>query len=285
MRSRGWLLTIWEEKVILPSLQSCIEKDDKVDYFIGGHELTPTTNKKHIQGFIYFQNAVTRGGLERRLGLDKGSCHSEAQRGLASQAAEYSKKDNDIWFECGVIPDENNKKQSAWDYILEMIENGNTNLDIMRHYPQEFARCRGAIDAMRMEMTLSQLNEWRDVKVHYIWGRTGSGKTRGVLDSVDDRTDVYRITDYKHPWDSYRGQSTIMFEEFRSSVSCEKMLIYLDGYVCELPSRYNNKASAYDTVYIVTNIPFEEQYHNLQMNHPETFAAFKRRFSTISELN
>jgi hypothetical protein len=285
MRSRGWILTIWEDKVNLPSIQSCIESDDKVQYFIGGHELTPTTNKKHIQGFIYFQNAVTRGGLERRLGLNGGDCHSEAQRGLHSHAAEYSAKDNDVWFEHGTIPDENNQKQSSWDYILEMIENGMSNLEIMRKYPAEFARCRGAIDAFRMEMVLAQLNEWRDVKVHYIWGKTGSGKTRGILEGHTDRSDVFRITDYKHPWDSYRGQSVVMFEEFRSSLPCEKMLIYLDGYICELPSRYNNKASAYETIYIVTNIPFEEQYANIQMNHPETFAAFRRRIDTITELN
>lgn len=285
MRSRGWILTIWEDKVILPSLKIAIESDDKIQWFIGGHELTPSTQRKHIQAYVYFENPITRGGLEKRFGLNKGDMHSETQRGLSSQASEYAEKDGDIWLTLGVIPNDNNRKQSAWDYILEMIEHGESNLQIMRRYPQEFARCRGAIDAFRMEMVLAQLNEWRDVQVHYIWGKTGSGKTRGVLESVEDKSDIFRITDYKHPFDSYRGQSVVMFEEFRSSLPCEKMLIYLDGYICELPSRYNNKASAYETVYIITNIPFEEQYHNIQMNHPETFNAFKRRIDTFTELN
>lgn len=285
MRSRGWILTIWEDKIDLPSLKNMIESDDKIEYFLAGHEISPTTGTKHLQGFVYFHNGITRGGLERRLGFNKGDCHSEPQKGLHSQAIEYCSKDSDIAIEYGNIPEQNSQKQSAWDYIIEMIEHGQSNLEIMRKYPSEFARCRGAIDAMRMEMVLAQLNEWRDVDVHYIWGKTGSGKTRGILEGHADRSDVYRITDYKHPFDSYRGQSVVMFEEFRSSLKCEQMLIYLDGYVCELPSRYNNKAASWETVYLVSNIPLEEQYVNVQMNHPETFAAFKRRLTTITELN
>lgn len=284
MRSRGWVLTLWEDRINVEDLRSHISADPKIEYFLAGREISPSTGSVHLQGFVYFQNAITRGGLERRLGLKKGDCHSEAKRGLIQHCIDYCSKDNDIIIEYGDVPTENNQKQSAWDYILEMVENGASNLEIMRAYPSEFARCRSAVDAMRMEMVLSQLNEWRDVDVHYIWGKTGSGKTRSILEG-HDRSDVFRITDYKHPFDSYRGQSVVMFEEFRSSLKCEQMLIYLDGYICELPSRYNNKAASWETVYIVTNIPLEEQYVNVQMNHPETFAAFKRRLTSVVEVN
>jgi len=286
MRSRGWLLTVWdcsEERI--EATKNLLAKDPKVRFCLMGQEVSPTTGKDHLQGWIYFENAVTRGGLNRRLGFESGVCHSEAQRGTVEQCIAYCSKEGSIVIEYGEVPTIDNLKESAWDYILEMIDMGHSNLEIMRRYPAEFARCRGAIDSMKMESTLAQLNEWREVKVNYIWGKTGSGKTRGVLDSVEDRTDVYRITDYKHPFDSYRGQSIIMFEEFRSSISLEKMLIYLDGYVCELPSRYNNKASAYDTVYIVTNIPLQDQYCNVQNNHPESYAALLRRIDSVEERN
>ena len=71
---------------------------------------------------------------------------------------------------------------------------------------------------------------------------------------------VYRVTDYDHPFDSYKGQDVIVFEEFRSSLKIQDMLNYLDGYPCELPCRYNNKLACFTKVYIITNISFNQQY-------------------------
>ena len=55
------------------------------------------------------------------------------------------------------------------------------------------------------------------------------------------------------------------------------MLNYLDGYPCELPCRYNNKLACFTKVYIITNIPFAQQYANIQTESKETWRAFCRR--------
>ena len=55
------------------------------------------------------------------------------------------------------------------------------------------------------------------------------------------------------------------------------MLNYLDGYPCELPCRYNNKLACFTKVYIITNIPFNQQYINIQAESKETWKAFCRR--------
>lgn len=94
---------------------------------------------------------------------------------------------------------------------------------------------------------------------------------------------VFRAINYKHPFDGYKGQDVILFDEFRSSLMIDDMLKYLDGYPVMLPCRYSDKVACFTKVYIVSNIPFEKQYPNVQINEPETFAAFKRRFTSISE--
>ena len=96
---------------------------------------------------------------------------------------------------------------------------------------------------------------------------------------------MFRVTDYRHPFDNYRGQKVILFEEFRSSLRVEQMLNYLDGYHCELPCRYANKVALWDSVFIATNIPLEEQYHSVQQNHPETWEALLRRIDHIAEVS
>ena len=95
---------------------------------------------------------------------------------------------------------------------------------------------------------------------------------------------VYRVTNYQHPFDSYAGQRVILFDEFRSSLPISDMLKYLDGYPVMLPCRYADKVACFAEVYIVSNIPIEKQYPNVQFEEPETWQAFCRRFHEVYEM-
>lgn len=123
-------------------------------------------------------------------------------------------------------------------------------------------------------------NTWRDLTVTYIFGLTETGKTRSIMEKYG-YSNVFRITDYDHPFDSYKNNSVLIFEEFRSSIKIQNMLNYLDGYPCELPARYNNKTACYLEVYIITNIFLEQQYVNIQVESPETWKAFLRRIDQV----
>ena len=89
---------------------------------------------------------------------------------------------------------------------------------------------------------------------------------------------MFRVTNYQHPFDGYACEDVILFEEFRSSLPIADMLKYLDGYPLKLPCRFNDKEACYTKVFVVTNIPMEKQYPNIQLEEPETWAAFLRRF-------
>jgi len=128
-------------------------------------------------------------------------------------------------------------------------------------------------------------NEFRNVEVTYIYGETGKGKTRYVAQKHGYKN-IFRVTksDPKtgHTvFDGYRGQDVLVFEEFRSSFKIEDMLNYLDGHPMVLPSRYNDKDAVYTKVYILSNWTFEQQYKNIQSEHPGTWRAFCRRIQNI----
>ena len=95
---------------------------------------------------------------------------------------------------------------------------------------------------------------------------------------------VYRVMDYAHPFDNYKGQDVILFDEFRSQLPLSAILGYLDGYPVELPCRYTNKIACFTKVFIVTNIPLEQQYPNVQQNEPGSWAAFKRRIQAVQHM-
>jgi hypothetical protein len=48
-----------------------------------------------------------------------------------------------------------------------------------------------------------------------------------------------------------------------------------------MPARYQNKVACYETVYLLSNLPFEELYKNLDL---ETRRAFRRRFTQIKNM-
>lgn len=92
---------------------------------------------------------------------------------------------------------------------------------------------------------------------------------------------VYRVTNYKHPFDAYKSEEVIAFEEFRSSLPVSDMLNYLDRYPLSLPCRYNDKTACYTKVYILTNIDLLCQYEEVQRREPETWKAFLRRINKV----
>ena len=122
---------------------------------------------------------------------------------------------------------------------------------------------------------------WRTLEVTYIFGKTGSGKTRSVMEKYGYEN-CYRVTDYKHPFDTYDGQDVIIFEEFRGGLKHGDMLNYLDGYPLLLPCRYFNRQACYTKVFLITNIPPEEQYLNVDRESRE---AFVRRIHVVSEFS
>lgn len=87
-------------------------------------------------------------------------------------------------------------------------------------------------------------------------------------------SNVYRVTDYAHPFDSYDCEDVIIFEEFRSSLPLGCMLNYLDIYPIKLPARYANKQACFTKIFIISNWELERQYQELQVTDKESYNAF-----------
>lgn len=124
-----------------------------------------------------------------------------------------------------------------------------------------------------------------NLKVVYIFGSAGVGKTSYVLDTFGD-DHVFRMTDYGsvhniERFDGYSGHDVLLFDEFRSQIVMSNMLNYLDIYPLQLPARFHNKTACYTKVFIVSNIPLSAQYPNIQRDNPTTWQAFLRRIHEV----
>ena len=210
------------------------------------------------------------------LGHSKARDISACMRMLRDQ---YNCRVPDTFEESGELPAEAERRVKQSEAILAMIEDGASDVEILRAYPPALNHLP-RIQQTRQAILADKYRRIRrtDLKVRYIHGATGVGKTRSILDEYGDEN-VYRVTNYKHPFDGYKSEPVIVFDEFRSSLPLADMLNYLDVYPLMLPSRYADRVACYTRAFIVSNIPIEKQYPIMQLEEPASYAAFRRRIN------
>ena len=73
---------------------------------------------------------------------------------------------------------------------------------------------------------------------------------------------VSQITNLKYDmkFDDYRNNSVLLFDEFYSQLSIQQMLNLLDNKITKLPCRYENKFNISNTIILISNNRFEQQY-------------------------
>lgn len=219
--------------------------------------------------------------------------HFEMAKGTAMQNKEYVSKTgkwekdrkretcvSGTFEEWGEMPVERQGARNDLADIYSMIKQGLNNFEIMEQVPDVMFHL-DKLEVVRQTIRDVEFSErWRDLEVQYIFGDTGLGKTRSIMEKYGYKN-VYRVTDYKHPFDGYMGQDVILFEEFRSSLTLGDMLKYLDGYPVVLPCRYANKQACFTKVYVCSNISLNQQYPEIQRESFEDFAAFLRRIKLV----
>ena len=248
-----------------------------------GEQQTP-----HTHLYAAFKSAVEFSTIQQRF----YGAHIESAKGSHRENRDYIRKEGkwlndakhetnlpDTFEESGELPPESDKRENQSEQVLAMLDDGASNEEIVRAFPAWIKNLR-SLNEMRQTLLEGRYrNEYRNLAVAYLWGKTGVGKTRSVMEKYG-YANVYRVTNYAHPFDSYHGENVILFDEFRSDLPTKDMLKYLDGYPLMLPCRYGDKVACFTIVYIVSNIPIEQQYPNVQHDEPETWRAFLRRFES-----
>lgn len=245
----------------------------------------------HTHVFIVFASRVRFSMIKRYF----EEAHIEKCKGSVSDNVNYVKKtgkwENDdskqekkiegTFEEYGTQPPDSKGKRSDMSELYQMVIDNMTNAEILAQN-QDYILQIDKIDKVRTTILTEKFKETvrLDLEVVYISGATGTGKTRGVLEK-NGYSNVYRVTDYFHPFDSYACQSVIAFDEFRSSLRIKEMLLFCDIYPIELPSRYANKYACYNKIYIISNWALEKQYPEVQKEDVETWEAFLRRIGKV----
>lgn len=296
-QSRKYLLTIQNptEKGYSHDIIKDILHALNVTYYCLSDEIA-STGTLHTHCFIYRRSGIRERTIRKHfpsVHFDNcyGTCRENRDYVLKSgKWAETDKAETKIkgsFEEFGSMPDEKQEKNPDASDLIEQLEAGQSTAEIIKSNAKFVFRSND-INILR-ETILSEkyLKEEREVEVIYLYGATGTGKTRSIFDS-NEISDICRITNYGNSanavkFDAYHGQGVLVFEEFHGQISIFDMLNYLDRYPVILPARYTDRVCCCHKIYITSNIPLEAQYPSIQYEKPEVWKAFLRRITKVVE--
>lgn len=180
------------------------------------------------------------------------------QRGKEAVARYCSKLDTRIagpWQSEGFSFDGQGKRTDLKprDDAVRQVLAGADPDELMRKEPKLLAFAKDFDRAYEIWMK-GEGKKLRDVHTLYVYGEAGVGKSLWAwLYGTRRGRDVYRLTDYAHPWDDYRGESVVVIEDFDGRMRLDDVLRWTDRYPTQLTARYANKMALYDTVIFTSN--------------------------------
>jgi len=234
-------------------------------YMVLGHEVCPETSRKHLQGYVAWENSRSLTKFQKDIGLKR--FHLEVTRGTPLQASDYCKKDGKFW-EHGTLPQQG--ERTDWQRAVNDLNEGTDLVTIVSEQPQLLPSIR----ALEKYKTLITKSTHRDVKIIFLIGSPGTGKTRWAWENYPD---LYSKPE-GHWWDGYTNQTTVLLDDYQGDISYTQFLKVLDRYPINLPIKGGFVPATYTTVIITSNTNYDKWYN-------ENPAAIKRRIHEIKNLD
>ena len=238
----------------------------KADFFVFQLEEGSKTSYDHYQIFAQFQSA-TRFSSIRKSFMSRGftvQYVAPRQHSVSSCLAYCSKSDTRLegpWTRGEASLPSTDAKTLLLEAENDLAE-GTTTVDSLLLNPETRGAARRHLTYLRAIEEAALRSRWsktdRHVTTHLLWGPPRTGKTWSLTHERYDYNDVYRVTDWDHPWDSYQAQRVLILDEFEAQVDFHILCQILEGYPMELSARYANRWAAWSDVWIVSNATLED---------------------------
>ncbi len=263
-RGRCWIFTDYHDLKHEELFQKSM---DYVRYVAYGNEVCPKTKRKHLQGWIQFNDTKNRRAVKNY--FESSQINVRVMNGTPEENDIYCSKESPLvsfgkWVSQGARSDS--------ETIHKRICDGATRKQIQDEFPGQYMRYHAGIDKMIAEATEVLRAEMRLVEVIVHSGITGSGKTISVMKKYPK---VYKKEGKSlRWWTSYKGQKVLLIDEYNNNVEIDILLVLLDVYRLELETKGASTWANWTTVYITTNLSMSEFHGNAKPAHRK--ALFRR---------
>ncbi len=243
MRSRGFCFTdfdvgryedkIWKDEVF---------KNHK--YLILGLERCPSTDRDHIQGYVYYTNPRSFQSVRKLL----RPAHVEVARGSPASNQAYCSKDQTV-SESGKLPIKG--KRSDLEEVHTLAKNQMRFDDLVEEIGYVAFKYEKFYNRI-YEYYYSKNTNYLKKKIIIYHGETGTGKTRRVHESHGN--DLYVAFDFKW-FDGYNQQRAVLFDEFTGHDNLLGWMLRLtDGYHIQVQVKGGTTSWMPEFIYFTTNL-------------------------------
>lgn len=234
-------------------------------YIVAALELAPTTSHKHIHCFIQFSK-MARISMTKLLAIDvRKVTHNSAK------VIEYVKKDNNIIIEEGDFAPRGGHrgltiKEAAELTFEEELEHDLQDVKLIQYAKQHVAQHQAAEERY-----------YEPVKVHWLYGPTGTGKSRRAFEAG-----AYRLT-YRDGFFNDWGNAKILWlDDYRGEIPYNLFLQLLDGYRNSLivNIKGGHKVVNYDEMFITSPLSPSDCYPR-QAEKQDSIKQLLRRITEV----
>lgn len=223
-------------------------------YLISCKEKAPTTEHEHIHIYVCFKN-IFRFPCPNPWGA-----HVEICRGSNKSNIDYIKKDGNILDELGDIPCQGAK------YSFDDLRNLETPNDLPVHLFKTWTYVKQFNQAMTRNMIYKP-----GIVVHYIWGDSGTGKTKKVFDMVGDEQ-FDRVKFVNNFWTGVSMDNSVKiawYDDFRDSdMKPSEFINFIDYYCNNMNIKGSHVLNHYTTIFITSVQSPEDLYKNMTLEEP-----------------
>lgn len=202
----------------------------------------------HFQGYIEFSKQVRRKWADEALGGHHA--HLEPRRGTQVQAVAYASKHEsriDGPWTFGSAP----AATRTFKELCEAVAQGEDPRVVAQEAPDLAVKHWRGYEWLAAQ---AYKPKWRDVRVFFLTGPTGTGKSSLVYDTFG-YDNVYSLASEGPPlwFGSYRRQRVLFIDEYKGSIERETLLKILDGHPFEAPVKGGFVWARWDVVVFASN--------------------------------
>lgn len=242
-------------------------------YLVFQHELTPTTNKEHIQGYVEFHGSVKWNKINTVCGF---RAHIEPRRGTPKEAADYCKKQdtrkpNTVPFEDGTMS-QGQGSRSDLLAVKDKIDNGQQMPSI---YDEHFATAIRYGKALEGYAKMVQGKRNHNTICICLTGVSRTGKSRLARElwpnsywATMGNTGLW--------WDEFHNQESVVFDEFNGGITFSLFKRLIDRYPMTVDTKGGQRNFGCTTAIFTSNSSPKDWYRGKQEND-EDAAAFNNR--------
>lgn len=200
-----------------------------IEYGVGQIELG---SHYHFQMYLRINKEVSLAWMKKHINEE---AHWEPRKGSTAQARDYCMKEEtrvagpwEVGCETGM------GRRSDLDRAAEMIDEGASLREVALENKAVFIRYHRGLAAYQ---AITKSKGPRDIfecgpEVWVFWGTTGTGKSHQAYIRWPD---AYRKPTNDKWWDGYRGQETVVFDDFKgSSMKLQDFQLVIDKYPIDI---------------------------------------------------